>query len=116
MHSTRTVSPSELTLDDALSLIDCIHSQVAILDEQGRILAVNGAWRADTVAHGDTDVGADYLSACEGAGSENEEAARFAAGLKRVVSGELNCFEQGSLGRVTRVVDPQVTYLMVMAA
>jgi len=113
MHPTRTLSPSELTLDDALSLIDCIHSQVAILDEQGHILAVNGAYSA---AHEDAGVGTDYLSACEGAGSEDEEAARFAAGLKRVVSGELNCFEQGSLGRVTRVVDPQVTYLMVMAA
>lgn len=113
MQANRNLSPSGLTLDAALSLIDCIHSQVAILDEQGHILAMNGAY---TAAHGDAKVGTDYLSACEGVAGRNEEAARFATGLRRVVRGELNCFEQGSLGRVTRVVDPQVTYLMVMAA
>ena len=112
----RTLSPSELTLDAALSLIDCVPSPVAILDERGHILAVNGAWAADRDAHWDTAVGTDYLSACEGAASENEEAARFAAGLGQVVRGELDCFEEDTHGRVTRIVDPQVIYLMVTAA
>jgi PAS domain-containing protein len=116
MSSMRTLSPSRLTLAAALSLIDCVPSQVAILDEEGRILAVNGAWRTDHGASDEIGVGADFLSACEGAAAEDEEAARFAAGLKQVVRGELNCFEQGSHGRVTRLVDPQVTYLMVTAA
>ena len=116
MPLTRTLSPSELTLDAALSLIECVPSQVAILDENGRILAVNEAWRADRDAHGNTGVGADYLSACEGAAADDEAAARFAAGLGQVVRGELNCFEQDSHGRVTRLVDPQVIYLMVTAA
>lgn len=119
MQANRHLSPSELTLDATLSLIDCVHSQVAILDEQGLILAVNEAWRADTAGHGDWDVGTDYLSVCEGAAAQDDEAARFAAGLGRVVRGELNCFEQDSHDshcRVTRLVDPQVTYLMVTAA
>ncbi len=116
MSLTRTLSPSELTLDAALSLIDCVPSQVAVLDEQGRILAVNRAWRAVRAQGADAAVGADYLAVCDEAAGEDESAARFAAGLRRVVRGELVCFEQDSDRCVTRFVDPLVTYLLVTQA
>jgi PAS domain S-box-containing protein len=78
------------------SSLDALSSHVAVLDENGAILAVNDAWRrfADENRFGGHDygVGADYLRACEPHAGECIEP-EMAAGLRAVLAGRLAYFE-----------------------
>lgn len=81
------------------STLDALASQVAILDEQGRILAVNKAWRRDdSLLHGrQLETGANYLQICEQTtGDGGEELHRIAEALRSVRDGnaESVCIEQ----------------------
>jgi hypothetical protein len=58
-------------------VLDALPGHIAILDEEGAIVAVNRAWKTFGVANGLLDpacgVGANYLSICEGVAGEGEE-------------------------------------------
>ncbi len=76
----------------AYAALDALSEHVAVLDERGRIVAVNGTWRefaeANSVSTRGLGEGGDYLSACANATGEGaEDGARFAAGLRAVLGG-----------------------------
>jgi PAS domain S-box-containing protein len=78
------------------SSLDALSSHIAVLDENGVILAVNDAWRrfADEnqfTGH-DYGVGADYLQACDPHPGECVEP-EMVAGLKGVLAGRMPYFE-----------------------
>jgi len=81
----------------AASVFDSISSPIAVIDGSGRIVTVNQAWeRSAEVAGADPTrigVGVNYLAVCERAeGRWAEGAAEIAAGIRRVLSGELDSF------------------------
>jgi len=81
----------------ARSTVNSLTAHIAILDETGTIVAVNNSWRAFAEANPPltTDVceGANYLAVCDQAtGPSSEGAAEFAAGIRAVLSGELEQF------------------------
>ncbi len=75
--------------------LDALSSHIAVLDEQGVILAVNEAWRQ--FAHDNQhqglafEVGANYLDACRPDAECMEP--EIPQGLKGVLTGELSSFE-----------------------
>ena len=78
--------------------LDSLSAHIAILDESGEIIAVNGMWRAFAEANGSdpgtVSEGANYLRACESAtGLYAEEAAAFAEGIRDVLAGRRATFE-----------------------
>ena len=78
--------------------LDSLSAHIAILDESGEIVAVNGAWRAFAEANGGDPAkvseGANYLGACETATARSsEDAAAFAGGIRAVLSGARESFE-----------------------
>ncbi len=78
--------------------LDSLSAHIAILDESGEIIAVNEVWRAFAEANGGdpgrVSEGSNYLRACESAtGSNAEEAATFAKGIRDVLSGQRANFE-----------------------
>jgi len=87
----------------AQSTIDALSSQVCVLNESGRIIAVNRAWTefADANAPADSagqpgercGEGADYLAVCDrAAGPDAGVGKEFAAGIRGVLSGEREQF------------------------
>jgi PAS domain S-box-containing protein len=77
--------------------IDALPYEVCVLDGNGRVLAVNRAWRRFADANPPVPpgafVGANYLEVCERAtGREAADAASFAAGLRAVLRGEAEDF------------------------
>ncbi|HSE93616.1 MAG TPA: GAF domain-containing protein, partial [Methylomirabilota bacterium] len=75
------------------STLDALSAHVAVLDETGTIIAVNGAWRRFADAHrlGDRPygLGDNYLAVCEAARGEGAaEAAAVAAAIRTVLRGE----------------------------
>lgn len=96
-HQARTYSP----------IIDALSAHVALIDCRGTILEVNKAWKRYSDANGNCDprygIGSNYLDlldgirCCAGDGeTELEEvsmAHKVAAGLRQVLSGELNKFQ-----------------------
>jgi signal transduction histidine kinase len=78
--------------------LDSLSAHIAILDESGEIIAVNGMWKAFAAANGGDPVrvseGANYLRVCESATDSNaEEAATFAEGIRDVLAGRRANFE-----------------------
>jgi PAS domain S-box-containing protein len=78
--------------------LDSLSAHIAILDESGEIIAVNGMWRAFAEANGSdpgrVSEGANYLRVCESAtGLNAEEAAAFADGIRDVLFGRRANFE-----------------------
>jgi signal transduction histidine kinase len=78
--------------------LDSLSAHIAILDESGEIIAVNGMWRAFAESNGcdpgRVSEGANYLRACESAtGLHAEEAAPFAEGIRDVLAGRRATFE-----------------------
>jgi PAS domain S-box-containing protein len=104
----------------AHSTLDSLSAHIAIVDETGRILAVNRAWRQFAVDNPPpaTNIfeGANYLDVCDQTtGAEIETARSFAMGLRQVLSGEsprfhleYPCHAPGEQrwfeGRVTRFI------------
>ncbi len=91
MERTAELRESERT---ALAVVDGLSAQIAIVDSNGRVLAVNARWRefakenrGSLVAVGE---GANYLSVCDGAARHNGcAAADVAAGIRKVLKGKL---------------------------
>jgi PAS domain S-box-containing protein len=77
----------------AQPVLDALTLSVAVLDEEGTIVAVNEAWRvAARAAPGDRPrslVGENYFHVCEAtSGQDADVAARAAAGIRSTVSGK----------------------------
>lgn len=82
--------PEVLNGLDALSILEALHDEVAVLDASGRIVAVNAAWR-NFSAENDGDarqnyLGTNYLEVCRSAdGASSAEARLIPDGLQKVL-------------------------------
>ena len=88
------------------STLDALTAHIAILDEQGTIVAVNGTWRKFAVDNQSSDprhmVGKNYLTICDTAeGPCSEEAKEVAKGIHTLMQGTSNecVFEYPCHGR-----------------
>ena len=126
--------------DFAQSTIDALSSHICVLDERGTIIAVNKAWREFSRANSSLDLdgvlpqtlsqdscyeGVNYLAVCDRAqGTEAEESAKFAAGIRSVLHGECERFSadyschssaerRWFVGRVTRFVDNRLPRILI---
>jgi len=94
---------AEVVLRDShnfnISVLNSLSEQVAVVDPEGVILAVNESWRVFGRSNGAADaivnpVGVNYLEVCEGAVGRpaGEEASAARDGIKAVLSGEKSTF------------------------
>ena len=79
------------------AILDALPAHLALLDGQGVILAMNESWRRCSSANGfpgsEIAVGQNYLQLSEAAKGEcSEEAAEVAAGIRRVLRGDVSGF------------------------
>ena len=78
------------------STLDALSSHVAILDENGVIVAVNTAWRRFAANNGGEanacGVGSNYLDVCDRSSDSEAEAYASRQGIRRVMTGELQEF------------------------
>ena len=78
------------------STLDALSSHIAILDEEGRIVAVNVAWRRFAVANGGNlevcGVGRNYLEVCRKASANTTDADSAAEGVRQTIAGTLDDF------------------------
>jgi len=77
--------------------LDGLTAQIAILDGEGKILAVNAAWRASAGSNAPASCaigpGVNYLRVCDAAaGDWAEEADGAASGIRAVLAGETDMF------------------------
>ncbi len=77
--------------------IDALASHIAILDENGGIIAVNAPWRyyaeVNDYSHPNYGIGANYLEICDSATGPSAESAPFvAAGVRQVMAGQQDEF------------------------
>ncbi len=78
-------------------LLDCLHENIAILDEKGIIIAVNECWTIFSQQNGTCSnsayIGDNYLDICvHASGLDAEEAPAVYNGLQKVLHGELDSF------------------------
>jgi len=84
----------------AQAVLDGLASHIAVVDEDGRIVAVNEAWWQFAAANGagrggPCCEGANYLEVCSHAAANGDrEAERFAVGLRAVLDGAADRYEQ----------------------
>ncbi len=101
--SSLWTSPPASPADDAANALilgatlDSLITQIAILDAQGVIIAVNAAWRRFAQSNGfdshDAGVGFNYLNVCAQAeGDAAGEAPEVLAGLRAVFAGQTSEF------------------------
>ena len=81
----------------AYAAMEALQDSIAVVDAEGIIVAVNGAWRKfareNSPATEGLMEGASYVAACERAeGEEAADAARFLAGFRAVIDGESDEF------------------------
>ncbi len=79
------------------STVDSLVDNIAILDEEGTILAVNDSWRRfgqeNGLAWGDCGLGRNYLAVTDSSVGRSSNLAREAArGIRAVIGGELDQF------------------------
>ena len=79
------------------AILDALPAHVALIDAQGVVTAVNGAWRRFADANGyagaDQGVGRNYLDICDSArGRDSANAAGVAAGIRSVLAGQSRRF------------------------
>jgi PAS domain S-box-containing protein len=81
----------------AHSTLDALSAHIAIVDEQGAILAVNRSWTQFAEMNHLLDgagAGVNYLKVCDTArGPHENEAKQFAEGLRAVLKGQSELFE-----------------------
>ena len=82
--------------DRQAAILNALPADVAVIDPDGVILAVNESWRlaaANELEGPDAGVGQNYLDVCERAGGDCSEAAQAAAiGIRRVLQGKAGDF------------------------
>jgi PAS domain S-box-containing protein len=76
----------------AESTLEAIPASIVVLDCDGKIISTNEAWTAFAKANGGAinagGVGSNYLAVCDAAtGDGEEDASRFAVGIREVMSG-----------------------------
>ena len=76
------------------SILDALSAQVAVIDESGKIVATNVAWRLFGEANGmtwsDWGIGRNYIEICEKAtGAFSEEATDIAKSIRLILNGHL---------------------------
>jgi PAS domain S-box-containing protein len=80
----------------AQATVDSLPDNIAVLDEQGVIVAVNSAWAAfekdEETTGTSTGVGANYLAVCDASNLPENRAA--AQGIREVMSGQRELFSQ----------------------
>jgi PAS domain S-box-containing protein len=79
----------------ARATVDALSAHIAIIDENGAIVAVNKAWRDfasnNQPIRSNVFEGANYLEVCERAtGPDSENARAFARGIRMILRGETN--------------------------
>jgi len=93
LPASRRASPSTVILQPLLwDRLNALSANVAVLDADGIVLAVNEAWRNFADENGmcspSYGVGLNYLQICEQAAGESaREANLVAAGIRDVISG-----------------------------
>jgi PAS domain S-box-containing protein len=98
---TKQIQPEEKTNGSQRlwqATLDALTTHIAILDEEGRILAQNTAWQQ---LHEDKEeapyscnTGANYIQFCEAAGDHwSEDAQSLAKGIRLVLSGDQQSFQ-----------------------
>jgi PAS domain S-box-containing protein len=112
----------------ALSALDALPSHIAVLDEDGTIIAVNRTWRQFAKANSarsNVHENANYLQVCDNVqGQEAEEAHAFADGIRSVLRGEREQFaleypchspteQRWFVGRVSCFVHEDELYALV---
>lgn len=80
------------------STLDGLSAHIAVIDESGEIILTNKAYRdfgaRNGVEPGAVSEGINYLAVCDTAsGGHSQEAAPFAEGIRKVLSGKLSSFE-----------------------
>ena len=80
-----------------IAILDALPAHIALLDREGKIISVNGAWRrfaaSNALPGSECGVGQNYLTACERAPGKNaEEGVLVAGGLRKVLRGEVKEF------------------------
>ena len=72
-----------------------LHSQIAILDREGTIIAVNDAWKSFALQNGraSADIGVDYLQVCAPSAAVDTATERTLAGIRSVLEGTADFFE-----------------------
>ncbi len=92
--SNAVVLESEFLLH---SCVDALSSHIAVLDEDGIILAVNQAWRSFADANGfsgsNYGIGSNYVDACQPTSGETNDGFSAAAGLRDVLHGRKDRFQ-----------------------
>lgn len=83
--------------DERAAILDSLPASIALLDEDGTILAVNDRWREFAVTNdypGDPDmIGENYISACRRAvGDDEEDAGTVAQAIRAVLEGSRDRF------------------------
>ncbi|MRG57818.1 diguanylate cyclase [Phyllobacterium sp. SYP-B3895] len=82
----------------AAAVLDALTSHICVVDKNGKIIAVNQAWRnfraANSLPPYRSDVGEDYLKVCQNAeGPGSQEAEGFAFGMQSVLVGDAQLFQ-----------------------
>jgi PAS domain S-box-containing protein len=97
IRAERALLSSELF---AKATIDAVAENLCVLDRDGKILAVNKAWRDfydqnhAPAAHPGHSVGVNYLAICDGASEPSTASARqMAAGIRAVIDGRQDSFD-----------------------
>ncbi len=93
----KDVTARERMAQTQIAILDALPAHIALLDSDGRILAVNASWRrcgGDNVLQSEESfVGDNYLAICDAATGECSEGAHAAgAGIRKVLTGELPQF------------------------
>jgi two-component system nitrate/nitrite sensor histidine kinase NarX len=122
----RTLRTSQQFLQ---STLDSLAGNIAILDDEGTILAVNASWRQFAVENGlaweDHGVGRNYLAVLDAASGDSNRAGEAASGIRAVMVGacdhfsiEYPCHSPGEqrwfLMRVTRFESGEGTRVVTL--
>lgn len=76
--------------DFAQATLDSLAAYVVVLDDTGKILAVNAAWERMTggIEHRNVGIGAVYVQVCDAIGVQDRFAAKIAQSLDEMLRGE----------------------------
>jgi two-component system sensor histidine kinase/response regulator len=93
VHQRRAKHRRDHRLDP--SIINVLPANIAVLDAQGTILAVNESWERFAAANGFTGesygVGLNYLRICDAAGTQ-PDAQHVAQGIRHILDGTIRAF------------------------
>ena len=94
----RTQARPHIRMDSLQPLLDAMSEHAAVLDDFGKIVAVNTAWRdfgeSQSLKLKDHGVGTNYLAACDSVVSEDvSDSAAIAQGIREVLDEKRQAYE-----------------------